>query len=143
MITKVFLDTNILLDCIVKGRPHAAASMKIIDLVRDHRMEAFATTQSIIDMAYVDRYSPDHKAFHNFISWMLNHVNINYIDAFDVREAICSNGNDFEDEAQVSRATSDACHYFISSDKDLLKKEIPGMEFISPESFVELLSKHN
>ena len=141
MITKVFLDTNVLLDCIVQGRGHAPASMAVLDLVRNHTLEAVVTTQSIIDMAYVDRNSPTHEGFYNFITWMINHINVEYVDTLDIRDAILSQGADFEDEAQVAHATTSACHYFITSDKDLLKKEIPGMEFISPESFVGHLVK--
>ena len=139
MITKVFLDTNVLLDCIVKGRSHAAASMKVLDLVRGHNIEAVVTTQSVIDMAYVDRNSPNHEAFNNFISWMIGHINVEQLDSFDIKEAIIADGADFEDEAQVAHAISSACHYFITSDKGLLKKDIPGMEIISPESFIDRL----
>lgn len=90
-------------------------------------------------MAYVDRYSSNHEAFVSFVSWMLGCVNVEYINTFDLEDAIASGGDDLEDEAQVAHAVTSACHYFITSDKQLLQKEIPGMEFLSPESFVDLL----
>lgn len=140
MKTKVFLDTNVLLDCIVQGRQNAMASMTVIDLVKQHQLEAVATTQSILDMAYVDRYGKNHESFVAFVSWMLNCVNVEYIDTFDIEDAIASGGTDLEDEAQVAHAVTSACHFFITSDKELLKKDIPGMEFISPEEFVKKIN---
>lgn len=139
MRTKVFLDTNVLLDCVVNDRPHTKASLTIIDLVRSHRLEAVVTTQSIIDMAYVERNTANRTLFVDFVSWILNCINVEQIDTFDIEDAFASGGEDIEDEAQVAHAVTSACHYFITSDKQLLQKEIPGIDFLSPESFVNLL----
>ena len=137
---KVFLDTNVLLDCIVKGRDHSAASIKVLDFVRSHLLEAVVTTQSIVDMAYVDRSNPSHDGFNNFVSWMLGHINVEQINSFDIKEALFADGSDFEDNAQITHAATSACNFFISSDKALLKKSVPGMECLSPEAFVERMT---
>ena len=39
-----------------------------------------------------------------------------------------------------SHAWGSGWNYFITSDRELLKKDVPGMEFVSPESFVAMLN---
>lgn len=134
---KVFLDTNVLLDCVVQGRGHSAASIKVLDFVRSHLLEAVVTTQSIVDMAYVDRSSPSHEGFINFVSWMLGHVSVEQITSHDIKDAMFADGIDFEDNAQLAHAISSACNFFITSDKELLKATVPGMEFLTPEALVD------
>lgn len=133
---KLFLDTNVLLDILVKreGTVYAAA---ILEAARRSQVELVTTTQSFLDAAYIMRSAAHREKYNKFLSWMLNNTNVEYLDTFDLKEGADSGGADLEDEAQVAHAISSACDYFITSDKELLKKDIPGMAFVTPKDLVD------
>lgn len=138
---KAFLDTNILLDILVQGRNDALSSAVILDSAMLKKVELFTCIQSYLDISYILRKANGQKKLFSLLEWMLNHTNVEYPDRFDIWEAMESGGKDFEDEVLIAHANSSACDYFITSDRELLQKEIPGMRFLTPESFVSLMQE--
>ena len=136
MKTKVFLDTNVLLDLLVAGRDSDAAA-KIFRDVHNHRLEALITTQSLIDAAYCSRRcGVPFDTFRDLIKDWMRYINIDYINAFHIQWAMDNPSGDFEDDAQVSCAIDGSCDYFITHDKvQLARKLSEPMVFISPEDF--------
>ena len=100
MKVKAFLDTNILLDLIQIGRPCAPYSREIMQSVYDGDMEAVITTQSIIDTSYTAQKAGITQSFLDTVKLWCTYVNVDPVDAFDVRFAIKDYTGDFEDDAQ-------------------------------------------
>ena len=136
MKTKVFLDTNILLDLLVAGRD-SEASLKIFRAVRNHEIEAQVTTQSLMDAAYcANRCGVTFDSFKSLIQDLIRYVNIDHINFFHILWAMDNHSGDFEDDAQVSCAIDGACDFFVTHDKEQLGRTLPEpMVFISPEDF--------
>jgi predicted nucleic acid-binding protein len=135
---KAFIDTNILLDYLVSGRPLQKDAIRIFEGARRNYYNLVLTTQSIIDAAYVSKKSGAELAdISNFFDWLTLHINMEAIDSFDIREALKSEDPDFEDASQFAHAESSRCDFFITSDKKLLeKKSDNGMTVLSPTDFV-------
>jgi predicted nucleic-acid-binding protein len=136
---RAFLDTNVLIDFLKQDRPSAPASTVIWEMVKNHRLEAFVTTQSILDMFYVVIDSrQDREAVCRFIHWMIHHTNVDHITSGDLMRALDSEHADFEDNAQLSYAETRGCDVFVTNDRKILNRtDLHPMRAITPEQFVE------
>lgn len=141
---KVFLDTNVLLDILIPGRPQGPASGTVFSQIRKGRLEAELSTQSIIDASYVcsrcEGFEPEQ--FRKSMLGLLGSINISGIDYFELREALLSGRKDLEDAAQAAHAWRANCDIVISGDKSF---HMPGGEtdipVITPTEFVEKMKE--
>lgn len=143
MKAKVFLDTNILLDLFVPQRKSDAAVL-ILTAVKQNKIEAFVTTQSLIDVHYIS-----HKAGVSFADYvrlmkeLRQYVNIGEIDILEFDFAIDHHTGDLEDDAQYACALDACCDYFITRDKDLLahNSDLIPMIVVGPEEFLAAMQE--
>ena len=137
MRTKVFLDTNVLLECFVPHRRSYYADT-ILTAAKSHILEAQVSTQSIIDAGYISRKAGvDRRDFAAFVQELEHYVNIGYVDSFDLDFALKESARNLEDNAQFSCAYRSVCDYFITNDKGLLERpENANLKVITPADFV-------
>lgn len=143
---RAFLDTNLLLDVLcTPKRPSAEASARIFQAARDGGIEAFITTQSIIDAAYIlSRIaSPfDREAFGRSILSMMNFLNIGSIHYFEIRDAVLHGDGDLEDDAQFAHAAALGCDAIITSDRGFRsRKGGSNISIFTPEDFVSCFTQ--
>ena len=106
----LFLDTNVLLDHLVPQRRKDPCSA-IFEMAGKGVFEVHISTQSIVDMVYTaKRLNVTREQTNKFISWMLNHTNVDSFNAFSLRDAIADEDPDFEDSAQLSLAATAVLH---------------------------------
>ena len=138
--TRVFLDTNVLVDVLMdESRPSYACSIGIFQLARQHKLEAFLTTQSIIDASYIASKAPGKRSdfFREKILNLLKYINVEYIDSFDLTDAIKIGGNDFEDDALFAHAESKGVDVLVTSDRKFIASHPPtDMLVMTPEEFM-------
>lgn len=138
--TKVFLDTNVLVDVLMdESRPSYVSSAGIFQLARQHKMEAFLTTQSVIDASYITSKTPGKRSefFREEILKLLKYINVEYIDTFDIRDAIKIGGNDFEDDVLFAHAESKGVDVLVTSDRKLISSHpATDMLVMTPEDFM-------
>ena len=136
---RAFLDTNILIDFLEAGRPSAAASALIWQAARNHKLEVFVTTQSILDMFYIVSDSQkDREAAYDFIQWMVHHINVDSIGSEHILNALTTPHADFEDNAQLAYAEMRRCDVVITNDKKILNRtDLQPMKAMTPEQFVD------
>lgn len=146
MVPKVALDTNILLDVLLKGRPHKAEAEIILSAAAAGRIAAQVTTQSIIDAAYTSRKCGiDYTTFVETITSLRSCLAISAVDWMDMSWSFSSpdfvSSGDFEDDAQLANAYNSLCDYFITRDKKLLSlnKADSPLVIVSPEEFVSAM----
>ena len=137
---RVFLDTNVLVD-VLNGpsRPAYQFSTKIIQAARSGCYEAFITTQSIIDAEFLCKHTPGSEMgfFYKNILMMMDFINVEAIDSFDISEALRNPDGDFEDSAQFSYAAAKLVDIIVTSDRKFInKKRFSGLVFLTPEEFV-------
>ena len=142
--TRVFLDTNIILDVLSSGtRLHREASRKIIQAVCNGEMEAFITTQSILDTQYVlsKEGSFSFSKFSQVMLFIMSFVNVIQIDGLSIREALKNPTGDFEDDAQFIQADSEGFDVIVTSDRRFLaRQEDNGPLLLSPEDLIARMS---
>ena len=142
--TRVFLDTNIILDVLSSGtRMHREASRKIIQAVCNGEMEAFITTQSILDTQYVlsKEGSFSFSKFSQVMLFIMSFVNVIQIDGLSIREALKNPTGDFEDDAQFIQADSEGFDVIVTSDRRFLaRQEDNGPLLLSPEDLIARMS---
>lgn len=139
MKTKVFLDTNVLIDVLAGSRKYSPSSRVIFELIKRGQIEAVLTTQSVLDASYAIRHSFDHEAFSALVNWCCNHINMDSIDTFDLRWACRRSSDDFEDDAQYSHALESGCDIIVTGDKEFISRySQTGIqpEFFTPDEFV-------
>ena len=137
---KVYLDTNVLLDIISTiERPSVKASLIIYEAVRNDKMEAVLSTQSILDAAYIlskeDGYTSE--LFTRQILYLLNHLNVRSIDSAHLREALILPSGDLENNAQYALADSEGCDILVTSDRSFRRdRTSTSLPVFTPEELV-------
>lgn len=136
---KAFLDTNVLMDVLQKGRPSSYSSQVIFQAVWDRRIEAVLTTQSIVDSSYLAQKAGLQKVFFDMVDKCCDHINIDQLNSFDIRFACRNYTGDFEDDSLFYRAIDCNCDVFVTSDKkfrDTYQGKQKNLRIMSPEEFV-------
>ena len=116
---KAFLDTNVLLDLLMKSRLGHEATTTILQVVRSGDISACMTTQSVIDAAYIQtqRCKSPVTAFKEAIRLIGNIVELLPILPEDIEWANRSTIDDYEDAARLSCAQRSGCDVIVTSDK--------------------------
>ena len=145
---KVMIDTNILIDLLCpEGRPSASPAATVFRAIKEGKLEGELATQSIIDAAYVASQTEGKEltVFKHKMLELFNFININAVDSFSVRYALQKNSADFEDDARYEHARDSGCDYFITSDKEFIKRhrtEEEAIPFFTPEEFIAKLTDY-
>ena len=136
---KVFIDTNILLDWILKDRPFKEVSKAILSAAKNNLFTLVVSSQSIIDAHFTARKQGEsYASFEKAIKHLRSFAEISAIDWIDLSWAFAHYSGDFEDDAQYASAYNSVCDFFITRDKKLmgLNDKFNPMTVISPEEFV-------
>ncbi len=133
---KVFLDTNVILDYLLKRAPFYESAKKIFDSCL-FLIDGFVTPHSLIDVFYMlsERTDASLEYCRNTIQKLAMVLNIVAEDAESVKTASENiTFDDFEDSMQNHAACSVNADYIVTRNlKDFADSGIPA---ISPENFV-------
>lgn len=138
--TKVFVDTNVLLDFLDSDREKHRIARELFHLIYSNLVEAAVSTQSILEVAYLSRKSNSvsNQDLRDAMLFLLVHTNSGYLDTFDLSAAFKDPHSDIEDNAQISFAYNQCCDFIITNDKKLLSRDVPKpMQVMTPEEFVD------
>ena len=139
---KIYLDTNFLLDVLIKDRVGHEEALLVISLLQRFHTEIVCSTQSLLDTYYIaGRKKIIKQEIDVLCSWLVHYTNVRPIGWFELREALMSAEKDIEDAARIALAKTEHCEIFLTSDQKILKKEEDGsLLFMSPAGFIEKLS---
>ncbi|MBR1698849.1 MAG: PIN domain-containing protein [Bacteroidales bacterium] len=142
---KVFLDTNVLLDVLCEERrPYSEASKIVFQAIKSGLLEGELTTQSFLDASYILCRGRNNPALSERLLRLMDFINVDSIDSFNIREALATPKGDFEDDAQYACAIEGACDIFLTHDQELIKqyKDVnPHIRFYTPQEFVAKLKE--
>ena len=104
---KVYLDTNVLLDVLMESRENNLDSATILKVAKAGYCEAVISTQSILDSYYVsvEGSKTPLGIFKDSLNVILSVVETIAIQERDIRAAVISTNEDFEDACQIECAT--------------------------------------
>ena len=135
---RAFLDTNVIMDILIAGRPSSEASSKIVDreLIDDIRFSISAL--SIADIVYSCRKHFSREYMLSRVDEIQKQWRILELSHFNIYEALSSRCPDFEDALQISIAESDCDVIITNNTKDF--KGYTALEVVTPQEFLEKVS---
>ena len=143
---KVFLDTNILLDVLIReGRLNYDSSLRVLNAAKlNSGINAFVSVQSLTDVAYVftGKAGTDPADFYEPVKKLLSFMNLHTISAECAIASLDRLFPDFEDELQLRCAMEIPCTYFITGDRSILDKQpFSNITAIHPADFLSMAQK--
>ncbi len=131
--TRVFLDTNILLDYVL-DREYADYAEHILALGKLEKIELCASYLSYANMGYILRHHPINEVY-NLIRMMRKPLVVLPCDASQLDLGLSSEVKDFEDMLQYQCAKAAGCDVIVTNNKRDFQQfcELP---FLTSEEFL-------
>lgn len=113
MNSRIFFDTNIMLDLIME-RPGYLSAGRILQMQEDGELTVCMSTLSIADIAYVLRKTVPSHLIVPTLKQISSVVNVVPMDDGQLQQAFLLNGPDFEDLLQFVCAVSNGCSTIVT-----------------------------
>jgi len=102
--TKVFIDTDIVLDLLTAREPHYLHSAKLFALIDSGKIEGFVSSLMFSNLYYILRKQLNHTKAIDILKKLKSQVKILPVDEGIVKSSLSSNFKDFEDAIQYNTA---------------------------------------
>lgn len=140
MASKIFVDTDVIIDLLVDRQPHADAASIIFDLADKKRIKLYASSICLNNVHYIVRKELGDKKTRAIIGDLLELVEILSVSSQDIENAVNSEFKDFEDAIQYSVALGgkDISAIVTRNTKDYKKSQIP---VFNTDTYVKMVLK--
>lgn len=102
---KLLIDTNIIMDILLRREPFFEKSVEIMNLVLEGEVQEYVSASAITDVYYIAyRQMRDKKMVRCLIANLLKVVSIACVSEKEIENALALEWNDFEDSVQYSVA---------------------------------------
>ncbi len=140
--TKIFLDTNVILDLYIPGREGKAAAQSLLDLKESagDDIRLYISFLSVADIAYVLRKHFGKERLKELIRELLHFCDVlsmSDISIFDALDAPCP---DFEDALQITCAEIKECDFLLTSNLRHFRGNT-WMTVLTPAQFLSKLQE--
>lgn len=136
---RILLDTNIILDIALRREPHFTFSVQAFKAIDNKIIFGFVTATTITDIYYIAKREKGHQIALDFISNLIEIIDIIGIDRNIIIKSLVSQINDFEDAIQSISSLLNNIDYIITrNQKDFSKSDIKAL---TPVEFVNLIIK--
>ena len=131
----VLIDTNVILDFILRREPHYENSAKINILSEKNYISGYISASAVTDIFYVAKKELKNKdTAVELIKNLLKTVRVASVTESGIHEALDLNWDDFEDSVQYVAGQGISADYIITRNpKDFAGSQI---KVISPEEFL-------
>ena len=106
MASKIFVDTDVIIDLLADRQPHAAAASNIFDLADKKKLKICTSSLCFINVHYIIRKELGDLKTREIIGELLEIVEVLSVSGKDISNAVSSEFKDFEDAIQHSVALS-------------------------------------
>lgn len=133
----VFLDTNLILDILLKNKDLYEESKNVLTLQESNNIDFFISAASATDIYYVlNKRLKDSELTKQYILNLLDVVSIAGVDEICIRNALNSSWNDFEDSVQHEISLQIQADYIVTRNlSDFSASFVPA---IFPGDFIKL-----
>jgi len=135
---KILLDTNIILDLLLKREPFIHSAKEIFLLIENGSLDGFISASSITTIHYLVEKSLSKQEADKSIDILLQIFNISPIDKQVLKDAVTNNGSDFEDSVIYTSAYYSKIDFIITRDKKGFTKS--KVKTIEPNDFLALFN---
>lgn len=101
---QALFDTNVILDIALNRPPHFDHSARLFTLIDDKKITGYVTASTITDIYYIAKREIGHKKSIEFLSDLVQVVEVLAVDKNVIIEALNSEMKDFEDAVQITAA---------------------------------------
>lgn len=138
--TKIFLDTNVILDLFIPGREGKTAARTLWDLkeASEDNIRFYLSFLSVADIAYVLRKFYDKARLKAILLDLFHFCDVLPMSDISIRDALASTCPDFEDALQISCAEINECDFLLTSNLRHFQNHT-WLTVLSPEQFVKAL----
>ena len=135
---KIFLDTNIILDVLVKREPYYIDSARIWTLIKEKSIQGYISAITINNFYYIIKKLKNSKIAENFIDEILDDFKVVPLTKDILRQSRTIPEKDYEDSIQYFSAINTGCQFLITrNEKDFIST---GLNIISPTEFLKTIS---
>lgn len=141
--TKVFLDTNVLVDYLAQRPGFFNDALIIVSLAINKKVKLYVASMSFATASYLmaKHYGNDTKAISLAISSFIAYCNIAVVNRTTIEDAVASSFDDFEDGMQYSCALDCKADFIVTRNiDDFSQSSIPCC---SPHDFLRLIVDRN
>jgi len=127
MASKIFIDTDVIIDLLIDRQPHAIAASILFDLADKNKLKVCTSSLCFNNVHYILRKKLGDRKTRNIIGELLEIVEVLSVSGNDISNAVISEFKDFEDAIQHSVAISEKGINAIvtRNTKDYKKSKIP------------------
>ena len=135
--TRLFLDTNIILDLIITDRAGHLSALALEEYTKTHPCKLSCAWHSLSIIEYIGRKQFGSEAIHLLLRNLLNTFTIPSTGTEEAKRVFNFLAGDFEDALQISAAISCGADYILTEDANgFSKSPIP---VLSPKDFFSML----
>jgi predicted nucleic acid-binding protein len=135
---RVLLDTNVVLDPLLKREPWANAAKALWEANDDGLITGYLTASTLTDIFYIAHKASGNAIARDAIKLCLEAFEICAVDRSALEEAIALTGVDFEDNLQIACATLSNVEAIVTRNKDdFTESKIP---VLAPDELLRKLS---
>mgnify|MGYP000895518058 CR=1 FL=1 len=141
MATKIFLDTNIILDLLDQERPFSGESEVLFRLIDDGSFQAYFSESVITTTDYILTKKFANTKRIDILTDLLKMVTVIECSNSIVKSALLKNENDLEDAILYELALTEKLDYFITNDKQALKKlSTKKLPIVTTKDFLAIMN---
>lgn len=141
MATRIFLDTNIILDLLDNQRECHKEAVLLFNLIDNGEVMAFFSESVVATTDYILQklLSKDFRT--EFFREMSRKIQILPSSNMILDRALSLEFEDFEDALLFQLALENKVDFFITNDKKLLNSTLKGIQLVRAEQFLNIKSK--
>lgn len=134
---KALLDTNIVLDAVAAREPFRENAESIFRLIKNRKIAAFITSNSITDIYYIARKSRSEPETRGALRILLDTFSIVDVRGRECRDALDFPLDDYEDALLCVCAVKAGVDCVVTRDEEMLGAADCGVRMLSPEAFLK------
>ncbi|MBM3170962.1 MAG: PIN domain-containing protein [Bacteroidetes bacterium] len=104
--TKVFLDTNILVDLIADRKPFSKHAIEIFKSAEEHKTQLYSSSHSISTTHYLLKKFVEEKELRDILFNLFDFIEVVPVNLDILKKGLRSSHKDFEDAVQILCASS-------------------------------------
>lgn len=132
----VFLDSNIILDILLKNADFFEESKKVLELSDSKTIDFYVSAASITDIFYIlNKRLNNKEETKRHLQDLLEIVSVAGIDEACIKNALNSSWKDFEDAVQHESSIQIGADYLVTRNTDDFKSSM--VRIISPSEFLK------
>ena len=135
---KILLDTNVVIDILLKRQPYYEDAVLISILLEKDILEGYISASAITDIYYIiNKEFRDREKSFGKIKDILRIVYVASVNEFNIYEAIDSNWDDFEDALQYIVGKEIDVDYIVTRNTKDYEKSI--VKIIEPNRLLDII----